>query len=197
MSREARGEQLLDVAEQLFAEHGYTAMTMEDVARGAEVSRPVVYEHLVAKEAAYLACVERARDEYNSRLQEGIDLTATTRAQLTAGAEVFFAMLQDNPGRWLLLFGPSDLPPGPYADQLATLRFSIADGFREVLRLNAGEMAEWRLDACAQASTGIGERLGLWWLRHPEVSRAELVDVLVDVTWNGLGPHFPTERPQE
>lgn len=192
MSRLGRRDQLVGVADRLFAQHGFAVVSMEDIARGADVSRPVVYEHFGSKEGAYLACAVRAKEEYEARLGRSVDLEAGPQEQLAAGADAFFAMLEELPGSWMMLFGAIGLPPGPTADELADLRFSISDGFREVLRVHAGEIDEWRLEACAHASSAIGERLGIWWLRHPEVSRAELVAQYVDITWSGLHAYFPT-----
>jgi AcrR family transcriptional regulator len=44
-----REEQLLEVAEGVFAMQGYTGTSIEDIARAAGVTRPVVYDHFGSK----------------------------------------------------------------------------------------------------------------------------------------------------
>ena len=45
MSAEARREQLLDVTTDIASEHGFTAVSIESVARGAGITRPIIYQH--------------------------------------------------------------------------------------------------------------------------------------------------------
>ncbi len=49
---------------------------------------------------------------YQQLLAAAIDPTAPAMEQLRAGADCFFAMLEDDPGRWRLLFGSNAVLPG-------------------------------------------------------------------------------------
>ena len=42
------------------------------------------------------------------------------------------------------------------------------------------------MDVYAQAVSGVGERLGHWWLRNPQISRQQLVDYYTDFVWAGM-----------
>ena len=53
MSASERREQLIAVARGLFAERGFDATSVEEVAARAQVSKPVVYEHFGGKEGLY------------------------------------------------------------------------------------------------------------------------------------------------
>jgi AcrR family transcriptional regulator len=186
MSHSARHAQLLDVAEELFVEHGYAAVTMEDVARAADVSRPIVYNHFETKEGAYVACVRRARQQWDDEILTTINVNAGPREQLAAGAEQFFSMLERDRGRWLLLFGSNSILSGDYNAELAELRFGTIEAIAVVLRRSASKADMDRIDAWAHAISGVGERLGHWWLARPEMTRAELVDHYTDILWLGL-----------
>src|SRR6202046_4378160 len=54
-----RREQLLDVGRTLFAERGFEATSIEEIAARAGVSKPVVYEHFGGKEGLYAVVVDR------------------------------------------------------------------------------------------------------------------------------------------
>ena len=49
MSAAQRREQLIAIGRQLFAERGFDATSVEEVAARAKVSKPVVYEHFGGK----------------------------------------------------------------------------------------------------------------------------------------------------
>ncbi len=59
MPAEARREQLLDAAKAVVAEHGFHGVSIEAVARGAGVTRPIVYRHFDDLAALLDALVER------------------------------------------------------------------------------------------------------------------------------------------
>ncbi|HEX8768388.1 MAG TPA: helix-turn-helix domain-containing protein, partial [Jatrophihabitans sp.] len=59
MSAAQRREQLIAIGRQLFAERGFDATSVEEVAARAKVSKPVVYEHFGGKEGLYAVVVDR------------------------------------------------------------------------------------------------------------------------------------------
>lgn len=52
-------ERILDAAEALFAEHGYAGTSLRDVAEGAGLRTPSLYNHFAGKDALYAAVLER------------------------------------------------------------------------------------------------------------------------------------------
>lgn len=59
MTGTQRREQLIEVGRSLFAERGYEAASVEEIAGRANVSKPVVYEHFGGKEGLYAVIVDR------------------------------------------------------------------------------------------------------------------------------------------
>ena len=59
MSSAQRREQLIATGRSLFAERGFDATSIEEVAARAKVSKPVVYEHFGGKEGLYAVVVDR------------------------------------------------------------------------------------------------------------------------------------------
>src|SRR6478735_6134511 len=59
MSGRERREQLIDVGRKLFAAKGFEAVTIEEIASRAGVSKPVVYEHFGSKDGLYAVIVDR------------------------------------------------------------------------------------------------------------------------------------------
>jgi AcrR family transcriptional regulator len=194
MAPSDRYAQLLRVAEELFVTRGFAAVSMEDIARAAGVTRPVVYDHFQTKERAYLACVERARAAYEAELLQQVDPHASPREQLRAGAEGHFAMLERDPARWRLLFGSSAVLPGEASSELAALRFSTIEQIRRLMAAAAPAAPPERIEACAQVVDGAAERLGHWWITRPDISRATLVEHFLDILWDGLHPYVTDDQ---
>jgi AcrR family transcriptional regulator len=59
MSSAQRREQLIAIGRSLFAERGFDATSIEEIAARAKVSKPVVYEHFGGKEGLYAVVVDR------------------------------------------------------------------------------------------------------------------------------------------
>ena len=54
-----RREQLIEVGRSLFAAKGFEAVSVEEIAAHAKVSKPIVYEHFGGKEGLYAVIVDR------------------------------------------------------------------------------------------------------------------------------------------
>ena len=60
--RKEREEQMLAVALPLFAKRGYHDVSVDEVAAGAGVTKPMVYAYFGSKEGLFEACANRAAD---------------------------------------------------------------------------------------------------------------------------------------
>jgi AcrR family transcriptional regulator len=183
MFRAAREEQLLDLAEELFLTAGFDRTSMEDIARAAGVTRPVVYEHYGSKEGIYLACVRRARSRFNLDVMRAFAGTDDPYEQLCRGAEAYYRVLERDPRRWQLLFGPGGLVSGALGDDLARERLRTLDLLADLIEPHLPQHDPQQVDAFTNATTGSAEQLGRWWLAHPDVSREQVTGYFVDNVW--------------
>ncbi len=67
--RDRRRAEIVDAAEALYAEVGWDAVTMDQVARRARLSRALVYVYFRDKSDLHLALVERALDTLRERFE--------------------------------------------------------------------------------------------------------------------------------
>ncbi len=81
MPRDERRAQLLTIAEELFASHGYHHISMDDIADRAGVGKPVLYRHFPSKLDLYLAIV----DDQGERLVGAVHATLTRSASPRRG----------------------------------------------------------------------------------------------------------------
>ena len=66
-------EKVLDAAEDLFAEKGYDATSLGDVADKVGIRSPSLYNHFRNKQALYIAVVERLLQKFNTPLEQMLD----------------------------------------------------------------------------------------------------------------------------
>lgn len=193
--RAVRFEKLLDVAEALFTEHGYSGVTMEAIARSAGVTRPVVYSQFGTREGAYLAVVRRARLHYDDQIAgSAANVGVGAKAQLEQGAEVFFGLLERDPGRWKLIFGSSAALPESHAGELAELRLGTIATIETALHAIAPHAPALTITMAAHGISGVGERLGLLWLTRPDLTKSDLIRHFVELVWDGIHPYVEPEQ---
>lgn len=172
--RAIREQQLLDHAEELLIENGYGGFSIEDLCRAAGVSRPIVYEHFGSKDGVYIACLRRIRGEFEQAMIDAAAGASDLAEVFARGADAFFEILERDPRRWSLVYGPTMLV-GPLADELDEMRAATVERI-------AGQAREFAPDAdpevvivFAHAASGAGEQVGRWWLRNPEIPRSRVV----------------------
>src|SRR5690348_15929610 len=63
---------LVDVAEELFTEHGYAATSLDAIVAGADVTKGALYHHYSGKQAVFEAVFERVEAEGAQTIQESL-----------------------------------------------------------------------------------------------------------------------------
>src|SRR3954449_2749068 len=127
LTREDRMEQTLTVARALFAERGYSAVTMDQVAAEVGVTKPLLYNYFGNKEGLYAACMERAGEALSATIAAAVASTATPEEALRAGGQAFFAFLDAERAAWAVLFDETLPRAGEIAERVAAYRGQILD----------------------------------------------------------------------
>lgn len=121
MSAEERREQLLDVLADIITAEGYAAISIDRVARDANIARTVIYSHFGNLEGFVAALVERTEREalrqIRGVLPDIVDDDPDTI--LTEAIRAFLEVVRDNPRTWRLAILPVD---GAHADLRTRIR---------------------------------------------------------------------------
>jgi AcrR family transcriptional regulator len=127
---------LLEAVGRAVAEKGYAAATIDDIVRGAGVSKKTFYEHFRDKEDCFLAAYEAAADELFARVREAQRASASWLERTRAGISAYLRWLAAEPAL-ARVFLIEVAAAGPHALER-----------REALRDRyAGQMAELQADA--------------------------------------------------
>ena len=188
-----REHEMLEVAGGVFAQRGFHAASMEEIAAGAGVSKPMIYNYFGSKEGLYFAYIELAGQRMLARMRDAVQAAGRApEERLWASALAFFGHVDDNRDEWAVLFGELASRGAPFSREVSGIRATVSDGtaalFDEVLD-GAGVSPDkiGGTEPLAHAFVGAGESLANWWLDHPEESQAAMAARLMNVAWIGLG----------
>jgi AcrR family transcriptional regulator len=183
-------EQTLRVARTLFAEQGYNAVTMDEVAAKVGVTKPLLYNYFGNKESLYIACMERAGDALTATLAASVASTDSPAEALRAGLHSFFAFLDSDRAAWTVLFDETLPRGGEIADRVAEYRGQIADlvadAMLEQVPPRRQASVKLQVEALSTAVLGAAEALARWWLRNSTFSAQEAAELLIATIEPGL-----------
>lgn len=181
-----RREQLLRVAEVVFAEHGYQGTSVADVAAAAGVTRTLIYKYFKDTDEIYFACLQAARRELEDRFATAALEHTEPEAQLRAGVTAYFSFMQTHGPLWDLLYGAGSAVAGPVAADAARLRYDTAERIALLISAAVPHLDAEASSAAAHVVSGSCEQLAKWWRRHPNVAIESVVEHFMRTVWGGL-----------
>jgi AcrR family transcriptional regulator len=188
LSRDDRMEQTLEAAHELFAERGYAAVTMDEIAAAVGVTKPLLYNYFGNKERLYIACMERAGDTLIKTIAEAVGESANPGDALGAGVRAFFGFLDTDRAAWAVLFDETLPHGGEVFDRVAAYRGQIVDLVSATLlpQLPDTRRVKVEIEALSTALLGAAEALARWWLRTEAISAEDAAELLVSTVEPGL-----------
>jgi AcrR family transcriptional regulator len=143
MAAQDRRRQILDVAAAMVAAHGFHNVSIEAVAQGAGISRPVVYEHFGdlagLMEAVITQVGERALTQLAAVLPAGTG--GDPRERLLAALRGYLEAARSDPATWRLVLMPPEGAPEILRGGIAVGRAAVVTQLAETIRggLGTGE----------------------------------------------------------
>lgn len=185
--RELRRRQILAVATELFVGRGFAATFMDEVAKGAGVTKPIVYELVGSKEQLFHEVVTAEVVRLATRVEAAVSAEPDQTQRLRAGTLAFFQFIGERRAAWRSLMALSE---APVTAELGEARRFHARSVARLLSQGALESGAavdpMILDAAAYAINGATEALALWWNDHPEAAPEALADLVTGLVAPGL-----------
>jgi AcrR family transcriptional regulator len=199
MTGRERRTQLLDVGRALFAEKGFEATSIEEIAARAGVSKPVVYEHFGGKEGLYAVVVDREMSDLLNRLTAALS-EGHPRHLVEQAALALLTYIEEQTDGFRIL--SRDSPVAGSGGTFSSLLNDIASQVEHILSREFATrgIATKLAPMYAQMLVGMVALTGQWWLEERKPKREEVAAHLVNLGWNGLAhlekkPHLVT-RPK-
>jgi AcrR family transcriptional regulator len=180
-----RRRQLLDVACVEFAERGFYATAMDDLALAAGVTKPVFYQHFPSKRALFIAVLEDVGSRLLDELTRATSGVETGRARVEEGFRAYFDFVENDPAAFRLLFGASARNDAEFADVVDGVLTDAAAAVSTLIEIHGSP--EHRL-VLAHAIVGMAEGISRHALTDPAGPHdpEQLAHWVAELAWFGL-----------
>jgi AcrR family transcriptional regulator len=186
MPRADRERQMMSVAEQVFAERGYVAASMDEIAERVGVSKPMLYEYFGSKEGLLVACIRQARAELLRVTSEAALAGGSPEDMLRNGLVAYFRFIRAHAQAWSLLRGEAAVVGPSAASEIEAARQQQTDLISGTMAHYAPQPSPLDLAPAAEVIVGGCERLALWCDHHPETTPEDAAELVMRMIWFGM-----------
>ncbi|MFI2379948.1 TetR/AcrR family transcriptional regulator [Streptomyces sp. NPDC018964] len=178
----ARRAELIAIGRRLFADTSYDALSMDDIARQAQVAKGLIYYYFHSKRGYYLAIIEDSVAGLVSFAASGAGLPPAERVHRTIDSYLRYAEHNQAAYRAIVSGGVG----------FDTEVHAIRDGVREAIVATIAEGAYGRMDIAPVARMGLlawvcsVEGAALAWIDRGELSRETMGELLVKTLGGAL-----------
>jgi AcrR family transcriptional regulator len=193
LPRTARRAQLLAAAQDVFANNGYHAAAMDEIAERAGVSKPVLYQHFPGKLELYMALLETHVDELVRRVRDAMESTTDNKLRVRAAVGAFYDFVDAEGAAFRLVF-ESDMRGEPaVASTVERATTASVDAITATITADAG-LDEVRARLLAVGLVGVSQVSARSWLANDrEIPKEEAVALISNLVWRGIGGGFPLQ----
>ncbi|MFF8910438.1 TetR/AcrR family transcriptional regulator [Streptomyces olivaceoviridis] len=178
----ARRAELIAIGRKLFADTSYDALSMDDIARQAQVAKGLIYYYFRSKRGYYLAIIQESVADLVTSAAGGVRLPAVDRVHRTIDGYLRYAEHHQAAYRTIVSGGVG----------FDTEVHAIRDGVREAIVATIAEGAYGRADISPVTRMGLlswvcsVEGAALDWIGHPRLSRETMCELLVKTLGGAL-----------
>jgi AcrR family transcriptional regulator len=147
---------LVDVAEEVFTDHGYANASLDTIVAGAKVTKGALYHHFSGKQALFEAVFERIESDAAQTIQKAIRGKRDPWQKALAGLEAFTRIVQQPRYRRIVIQeGPSVLGYERFREQEERTTYAnVVEIVRAVLTAGTWELEEGMLQTFARIFFG-------------------------------------------
>jgi AcrR family transcriptional regulator len=185
-----RRHQLFAVALELFAQRGYRATTMDDIAEAAGVTKPLLYQHFSSKRALYLELVDSIAKDLLTAIRRAVMKADGPRQQVELGFAAYFRLVVSHEAEFRLLYGRDHADDQELGRALRAVEDAIAEAIDPLI--DAGLDDDHRR-LLAYGIVGMAEGASRRFMEQRPDSEAELEGEalklarrVADLAWAGL-----------
>jgi AcrR family transcriptional regulator len=200
LTKDERRARIMEGAERVFAERGYEAASLDEIAEAAGISKPVIYDHFESKRELHVSLLDSHSRDMLAFMTERV-ATAQTRAdQLEQGFDAFLEYVEGHPYAWRLIFRDPTASDPEIVRAHERIQRLATESVAALTPIAQGEVdpddldRETAADLLGQMIKTAGNGLAAWWYEHREIPRERLVKAFMEFAWLGLERSQAGER---
>lgn len=180
----ARREQILDVSVQVFAQRGFHATSMNDVADAAGVTKPVLYQHFDSKQDLYLALLDEAGTRLRNAVRKAVADATSGKQQTELGFKAYFRWVAEDHDAFLLLFGSR---ASRDEESTVAIRRITAEAAQAIAPFIAADIEGEHQEMLAHGLVGLAEGVSRHLVEKGIAFDPEMLgQQMADLAWAGL-----------
>jgi AcrR family transcriptional regulator len=172
LARVERERLMLRAAGEAFASHGFHGSSMDEIARAAGITKPMLYRYFGSKEGLYAAYLQMTGHELVDNVRARDTRGQSAQVRLRAGLQAFLTYVKEHRAGWTVLHGETAAPTD------AQIAREVAELRERIIRLLTTLFGD---EAFAHAFTGAAESLATWWVNKPNPSIDEASAILMKI----------------
>lgn len=180
---------MIDVAEAVFAERGYTAASMDEIAERVGVSKPMLYEYFTSKEGLLLACIQASRTALREATEAAASEASDAYDALCRGLHAFFVFINEHRQAWSLLRHEMAFLGTSAAAEIEEIRRQQTDLIAAMMGAYVDISDPVRTEATAEFIVGGCERLAILCERRADLTPDQATEHVMNLLWGGIA-HF-------
>lgn len=181
---DARRRQLLEVALEMFAAHGYHDTSMDRVAESAGVTKPVLYQHFDSKRDLYLCVLASVGSRLEDQISKAAVAASSPREQVEAGFGAFFHFVNDHQSAMTVLIASQDLSDSDLTTTAVAIESAMAAIVAELIDADVDPDHRRLL---AHGIVGLATATGRHWIaRGLDLDPDRVAKQVADLAWSGL-----------
>jgi len=182
-----RRAQLLAVARRAFGASGFHSVSMDEVARGAGVTKPILYDHFKSKEELYVALLDADAATLEKRVRAALDSPTGNRERIRQSFQAYFDFVDEHAGGFRLFMQETIGGDEMFASRVGEVRERILKEVGDlIVRDSRGRIDRRDADTVALALVGMVETAAQRDAGGPKKDRRRAVDTLVRLAWRGI-----------
>ena len=190
LTAQARRELIEQAASELFAERGYGAASIDEIAKHSGVTAPVVYDHFASKQELHRRLLERHYAELRALWREQLGGDDPPAQRIARAIDAWFAYVEAHPYAWRMLFRDTTGEPevrAVHEEVIAQSRAAVMPLFARERGIDvSASAAAAELDMAWEVMRAVLQGLALWWYEHRDVPRAQIVATAMNALWIGF-----------